>query len=233
MATEPVVYLATNRLNGKRYVGVTGNGLAFRRRQHEQAPNNKRTTCRYFHAAMKKYGPEAFDWVVLASCGTFEDGLREEIRLITEIKPEYNLTIGGQGSKGRVASQEQRDRHSRLMKGRKRSAESIAKMVATNTGSKRTPEHRKRMSEARMGMKLSAEHCRNIGLSKAGIKARPETIEKRRQKALGRPCSSEHREKIRATLKGRKRPADVVSRMLATRAKTFAARRMEASHGDV
>lgn len=217
-----IVYLVTNRLNGKRYVGVTGNGLASRRRQHEQAPNNKRVTCRYFHAAMKKHGPSAFEWIVLASCETFEEALLEEVRLITEIKPEYNLTTGGQGTKGRVVSQEQRDNHSRVMKGRKRSAESVAKMIATNTGCKRTPEHRQRMSAGRTGMKFSAEHCRNIGLSKKGKKQPQAAIEARRQKALGRKNSPEHIEKVRVALKGKPRPREVVERILATRAKTFA-----------
>jgi len=226
-----IVYLATNRINGKRYVGVTSHGLAFRRRQHEQAPNAKRVTCRYFHAAMRKYGKEAFEWMELVHCETFNEALQEEIRLISEIKPEYNLTIGGQGTAGRVISQEQRDHHSRMMKGRKRNPESVAKMIATNTGRKRDPEQRKRMSDARIGMKFSAEHCQKIGLSKKGRKQSMEEIEKRRQKALGRPCSQEHREKIRATLKGRKRPENVVARMLSARAKTFAARRMEAANG--
>lgn len=226
-----IVYLATNRVNGKRYVGATSHALDFRRRQHEQAPNAKRTTCRYFHAAMKKYGSDAFEWMVLASCETFDEGLREEIRLIAEIRPEYNLTVGGQGTTGRVVSQAQRDHHSSVMKGRKRSAESIAKMIATNTGRKRAPEHRKRMSEGRKGMKFSPEHCQNIGLARKGKKSPPHAIEARRQAWLGRVPTEEHREKIRVALKGRQRPPEVVARMLATRAKTFAARRSGAANG--
>jgi group I intron endonuclease len=197
MATDSVVYLATNRLNGKRYIGVTSRGLAARRRQHETAPNGRAVTCRYFHAAVKKYGPDAFDWAVLATCDTFESALLEEVRLISKIKPEYNLTTGGQGAKGAVFSKERRER----------------------------------IASAKRGMKCSEEHCRNIGLSKKGIKHSPETIERRRLALLGRQCSAEHREKISTTLKGRKRPPDVVARMLATRAKTFAAR-MEASNGN-
>lgn len=226
-----IVYLATNRINGKRYVGVTGNGLAFRRRQHEQAPNNKRTTCRYFHAAMKKYGPGAFDWIVLSTRETFQEALREEVRIISEIKPEYNLTTGGQGSKGRVVSQEQKDHHSKVMKGRKKPPEFGEKIRLYQLGRKRDEEVGRKISAKRLGMKFSAEHCRNIGLSKKGKKQPQEAIEARRQKALGRKNTPEHIEKVRLALKGRPRPREVVARMLATRAKTFAARRMEASNG--
>lgn len=228
-----IIYLATNRINGKRYVGVTGHTMAFRRRQHEQAPNAKRVTCRYFHAAIKKYGADAFDWIELLLCDTFEEALQYEVRIIAGIRPEYNLTVGGQGTTGRVVTQEQRDHHSRMTKGRKRNPESIAKMIATNTGCKRTPEHRKKMSVARIGMKFSAQHCQNIGLARKGKKQKPETIARRVASHLGKTISVEHREKIRATLKGRKRPAEMVARMLATRAKTFAARRMEAANGNV
>lgn len=228
-----IVYLATNRVNGKRYVGVTSHELDFRRRQHEQAPNAKRTTCRYFHAAMKKYGPDAFEWIVLAPCQTFAEALLEEIRLISEIRPEYNLTIGGQGSKGRVVSQAQRDHHSRMMKGRKRSPEFCEKIRQYQLGRKRSPEHRQLMSDARKGMKFSSEHCRNIGLARKGKKQKPETIARRVASHMGKTISAEHREKIRATLKGRTRPPEVVARMLATRAKTFAARRVEAENGNL
>lgn len=232
-SAEPIVYLVENLINGKRYIGVTGNGLAFRRRQHEQAPNSKRVTCRYFHSAIKKHGTDSFRWSVLATCATFEAALQEEVRLISEMKPEYNLTSGGQGSRGRIVSKEQRERHSAKMKGQKRSAESIAKMVKTNTGRKMTAEQRARISAAKLGKKFSDEHCRNIGLSKKGTKQPQEAIEKRRQKALGRACSPEHRERIRQALAGRKRPPEVIAKMLASRALTFAARRQEVAHGCV
>lgn len=228
-----IVYIATNRINGKRYVGATSFGLSVRRRQHERAPNARRATCRYFHAAIKKYGPDAFDWLILVSCETFEDALQQEIRLIATIGPEYNLTAGGQGCKGRAVSQEQRDRSSLLMKGRKRSPESIAKMIATITGRKRSQEQRLRMSEGRKGMKFSPEHRRNISLAGKGKKQTPETIARRAAAHRGKTISPEHREKISGTLRGRKRPPEVVAKMLATRAQTFAARRMEASHGSV
>ena len=175
-----IVYMATNRVNGKRYIGVTSKGLSLRRRQHEQAPNNKRITCRYFHAAMKKHGAESFDWTVLVRCSTFEEGLQTEVRLIAEMKPEYNLTAGGQGAKGVKMTPEGRARWLEKMRGRKLTPEHIAKCAEARRGQKRTPEQRERMGAARRGKPFSKEHRRNLSLSHTGYKAPAETIEKHR-----------------------------------------------------
>jgi predicted GIY-YIG superfamily endonuclease len=86
-----VVYMATNRVNGKRYIGVTARGFERRRREHEKAPKAKRTTCRYFHAAIQKYGKAVFDWAILAECETFKIGLNEEVRLTA--KPWLTMGI--------------------------------------------------------------------------------------------------------------------------------------------
>jgi group I intron endonuclease len=207
-----IVYLATNRVNGKRYVGATSKGLSARRRQHEKALNAKRTTCRYFHAAIRKYGPESFDWIVLAECTGFDDALRQEVRLISEIRPEYNLTRGGQGVSGRKMTPEQLEHHSRIRLGKKPSPDAIAKIVAKNTGRKRTAEQRERMGAARRGKSFSEEHRRNLSIALSGKKQPPEVIEKRRLKQLGRRPTAEHREKIRVALIGRKLPPEVVAR---------------------
>lgn len=190
-----IVYLATNRINGKRYVGATGRGLSARRRQHEVAPNSKREACPYFHAAIRKYGPDAFEWTVLICCKTFGEALREEVRLISKIKPEYNLTLGGEGTNGIIFSAERR-----------------AKIAA-----------------ARRGMKFSEEHRRNLSLSHTGAKQTTEAIEARAAGHRGKPLSQSHRESIRKTLSGRKRPPEVIAKMLASRAKRYAAR--EGAHG--
>lgn len=197
------VYLATNLVNGKRYIGVTSKAVAVRRIQHERhALNGKRVQCRFFHFAIRKYGPEAFAWTILATCETFDEGLREEVRLISEIRPEYNLTIGGQGSKGRIVTQEQRAAHSRRMKGRKPSAEAIAKMVAKTRGQKRSAEQREKMGASRRGKPFTQEHRRNLSIAHIGQAPTAETIEKRRQARLGVPLSAEHRAKISAANMG-------------------------------
>ena len=56
-----------------------------------------RPYCRVFHAAIRKYGEASFHWEILAECDTTEVLIAEEIRLIAEIQPEYNIAAGGRG----------------------------------------------------------------------------------------------------------------------------------------
>ena len=53
-----IIYKATNITNGKVYIGQTARSLARRKIEHiNQARNNSRS-CKYFHAALIKYGFE-------------------------------------------------------------------------------------------------------------------------------------------------------------------------------
>jgi group I intron endonuclease len=208
-----VVYIATNRENGKRYIGVTQRGFAKRRSEHEKAPRAARITCRAFHRAMAKYGPDAFEWGVLASFDAFEEALSEEIRLIAELKPEYNLTTGGQGTRGHRMTQEGRARWREKMVGRKMPPEFGAAISARQTGNKRTNELRDKVSAARKGMKFSDTHRLSLSLSHKGHRPSAETIEKRRAAMIGRPLTDEHKEKIRKARTGVPRPPGVIKKM--------------------
>ena len=53
-----------------------------------------------FHAAIRKYGESAFQWVELLKCESLKAAMDKEIELIAELKPEYNITRGGQGIVG-------------------------------------------------------------------------------------------------------------------------------------
>jgi predicted GIY-YIG superfamily endonuclease len=59
------VYLATNKLNGKRYIGVTGKGMGERRSQHEA--NARRGREGKLYDDLRKYGPRGFVWTVLCA----------------------------------------------------------------------------------------------------------------------------------------------------------------------
>jgi hypothetical protein len=68
----PIVYLATNLTNGKRYIGATSRSLEVRRYEHEWcALKGKASTCRFFHAAIRKYGVGVFEWRVLGEYENF------------------------------------------------------------------------------------------------------------------------------------------------------------------
>lgn len=123
-----IVYLATNVLNGKRYIGATSRGIAMRKRKHFQDARAKRPGCRVFNAAIRKYGADAFEWSVIATASSFDEMMREEVRLIEELKPEYNITAGGQGMIGLVRTREWMEKTSRALKGRKHPPELVERM---------------------------------------------------------------------------------------------------------
>src|SRR5271156_1859401 len=88
------VYLITNIINGKCYVGQTVNSLEFRWRQHQRQEG-----CPYLHAAIKKYGVENFSIEVICEPPTIElmNEIEEEyIERYNTLSPNgYNLTKGG------------------------------------------------------------------------------------------------------------------------------------------
>jgi group I intron endonuclease len=97
-----IIYLVTNTVNGKQYVGYTSVSLDARRAGHQKAAARGRSTA--IASAIRKYGIDAFDWDVIFEhddiqwtkdtmepyfidwYGTYEDG--------------YNLTLGGEGTLG-------------------------------------------------------------------------------------------------------------------------------------
>ncbi len=95
MIAHWLAYRATNRINKKRYIGITGKGLSARKRRHLYRASINDKGCPRFYDAIRKYGKNAFDWEILSDNLTREEAEREEIRLIELHKPEYNVTPGG------------------------------------------------------------------------------------------------------------------------------------------
>ena len=85
-----MIYLITNTVNGKRYIGKTTQTLEARWYQHCKNAEYGHNT--YLYKAIRKYGRESFDISLL--CEGLEE---EEVLLIAEHQPEYNMTVGGDG----------------------------------------------------------------------------------------------------------------------------------------
>ena len=113
-----IVYIAVNKSNGKRYIGATKHSLSHRKRGHWSDANG-RNYCRKFGSALRKYGPDGFEWRVLATCSSLQEMATEEMRLIAEMKPEYNITLGGQGIFGVPYTDERRAKLSKSLTGRR------------------------------------------------------------------------------------------------------------------
>jgi group I intron endonuclease len=94
-----IIYLCTNKINGKMYVGLTKD-LPERIKQHYQkAFNNPKFPINY---ALLKYGTSNFYWSVLRQCLTKKSAWRYEqyyIRKLKTYKKGYNLTAGGEGAR--------------------------------------------------------------------------------------------------------------------------------------
>lgn len=126
----PIVYLATNVINGKRYVGATKHSLDHRRKKHvSDARNNG--FCRAFYAAIRKYGPDAFEWSILHECESIEMAMQVEVDKIRELVPEYNITAGGRGLIGIPRTEDWLRKMSLSQKGRKMPAHRRAAALAS------------------------------------------------------------------------------------------------------
>ena len=193
-----IVYLATNRVNGKRYVGVTGKRLRWRRAGHEYEALKGNAGCRKFHAAIRKYGPAAFEWTELERFESYEDALAGEVRLIADLKPEYNILIGGQSGRGFKHTAEWKAAKSASMTGRKHSPEVCAAIAEAGRGRKHSEESKRRMSAVQKGKIISDKQRAQMSAAR-----------------LGKKLSPEHRKKVVERLKAWIRPADFGQRISA------------------
>ena len=182
------LYKITNLVNGKVYIGQTWGSIETRFLNHKRRDVAK-GGCVKLGNAFKKYGDGSFFVEAVGSVGSQELADYLERAMIVEhgsIQNGYNLRGGG--SHGRH-SEETKALLSNLrvgrpspMKGRKRSAESCAKMSLSHMGLKASDDARAKMSRAKKGRpppnkgqpRLEATKAK-IALAQTGKKASDET----------------------------------------------------------
>ena len=141
------VYVHINKVDGKRYVGITSKKVEHRwnsGRGYKKSP--------YFSSAIEKYGWENFEHIVLYEGLTREDAVAMECRLIAEWQTNnmtfgYNLTVGGDGTKGCYPNEETRRRLSEARRKENLSAETLARRSAGLKGKKFTEEHKRKIGD--------------------------------------------------------------------------------------
>lgn len=93
-----IIYLYTNRINGKQYVGQT------QRENDDRFFEHVRHHATAFDKAIDEYGIEAFDYRIIDHADSTEELNKKEQywikRLNTKIQNGYNLTDGGATTRG-------------------------------------------------------------------------------------------------------------------------------------
>lgn len=167
-----IIYLAVNRVNGKKYVGKTRRSFEVRLREHRYDARNK--TKMAISQAIAKYGFEAFEFSILEECTLENIDARERywIALHDCRKPNgYNITEGGNGGSG-VKRPDTAERNR-------------AKLGDKNPsfGIRYSPEQRKRFGQpgkrnARYGIRLTPEFKALISERTKAAMQRPEVRER-------------------------------------------------------
>lgn len=135
MGMRYCVYCHTNKINQKKYVGITRNVPERRWNNGRGYVNNK-----YFSRAIEKYGWHNFFHEILYTDLSKEQAEEIEVQLIREYdsaNPEhgYNIELGGNGT-GRIKD-ETRKRISEALKGHICSEETKRKISIANSGKSR------------------------------------------------------------------------------------------------
>lgn len=131
------VYKITNKITGKVYIGITNQGSGARYRHHwyesrigEPSP---------IHRSMAKYGEDNFTLEIIDFADTYDELKEKEKYWIKEYdsmnrEKGYNLTEGGDGTFGRMHSEETKDKIRQKAIGRKASEETKKKMSESRKG---------------------------------------------------------------------------------------------------
>lgn len=172
---EFFVYEHVNKINGKKYVGITSRDKP-EYRWGANGINYKE--CTYFYSAIEKYGWNNFEHNILYEGLTEEDACKIEIQLIEQQQLQnrkygYNLKEGGTTAK---MPKEICEKISKAMIGNK-----------NNLGRTLSEETKRKISEIQKGRKFTEEHKKKISEAKKGKSHKPISAESRQKIADAYP----------------------------------------------
>lgn len=157
------IYIITNKVNGKQYVGITKNDIQQRFDQHIYESNHNHTN-RVLCKAIRKYGKYNFSIKLLESIEDEKLAKETEIFYISKYKTHieheecngYNMTIGGDGVKGFTITEETRAKLSAAFSGENHPF----------YGKHLSDEHKMNCSMVKLGIKKSQSTRKNMSESK-------------------------------------------------------------------
>ena len=150
MGKAYVVYVHINKVNGKRYYGITC------QRPEQRWRNGDGYKCGYFTNAINKYGWDGFDHIIIASGLTEDEAKWLEVEMraahnTTNEKYGYNKTLGGDGASGLTGEkhpmygkhlpEEHRRKISKALKGKTITEETRQKFREVNRGKNNPKAH--------------------------------------------------------------------------------------------
>lgn len=178
MCNKFLIYMHTNLINDKKYIGLTKNNPIYRWNYGKGYKN-----CTLFYKAIQKYGWKNFKHEILFCNLTKEEAEMFEIELIKYYKSNnpnfgYNISSGGEcGRFGCHLTQEHKE-----------------KISKANKGKTISPEHKKKISQANSGRHLSKKQKSNLSIKNKGCN----------NPMFGKTLTQEHRNKISQALRGKK-----------------------------
>jgi group I intron endonuclease len=187
------IYMVTNTINGKVYVGKTTKPFDARWKQHLKL--SKSRFGKYLHNAIVKHEAEAFTFEIVDMACTAEalnEKERERIRRESAADPKfgYNLTLGGEGAGAH--NEATRQRMSEAAKAALANPEARLRLSEQAKASWAVPEERQRRSEKMKTVLTSPEGRKRQCEAAKAARETPEYKQKHLE-AMARP---EVRERI-------------------------------------
>lgn len=159
------VYVHINKINGKRYYGITKQNPKKRWENGKGYKNNE-----HFARAIQKYGWNGFEHIVITKGLSEEDAKWLEIELIREWntanrKHGYNISLGGESWNHSKETKKKISKNHANMKGKNHP---MYGKIAWNRGITHTDEVKKKISKANKGRVCSEEHREKIRKANKG-----------------------------------------------------------------
>lgn len=201
-----IVYCIENKVNGKKYVGVTKHSIETRWNQHVSCATTRSSKKSAIHNAISKYGVDQFVVTLIDEADSHEDLMSKEKFWISSLDTKrrgYNCTAGGEYSP-RSADMDVRERMRQSHLGVPLSEETKRKMSATRKGRPQSDQHVRARAAAHTGHRHSEEFKIRMSQIKTGSRHTEES--KRKIAASMRKVRSDAKtNKFRYIIKGRKR----------------------------